>query len=282
MFFLILHSYRLPSSCRRSPFVLYLGASDLRLVSPTGFKLSLPTKGLFERIAFSFLLHHHQMFVRYSSVTNLATNISRYAPHRYTILPSAAINRYDRSMFWHSVKRSGITTLAKSQIHSSYAIDLGARWHPQRWNKWTKFILGSFCLSTIIGIHYYNHLEVVPIAGRKRYMFFGNRAEKVISYISLETGLNMMGGDSLTSQDVRVQRVLSIANRLLKNLKLTDYALITNDSWEIYVIDEPDSIVAFSAGNKKIAVCSGLLNSLPDDNDLAYAIAHEVGSDAYK
>ncbi len=80
----------------------------------------------------------------------------------------------------------------------------------------------------------------------------------------------------IDKDQTRIKRVQDIAARIIAQA-IIQFPKIAGWDWSITVIDAPDSINAWCMAGGKIAVYTGLFNSItPTDDELAQVLGHEI------
>ncbi|EJU01161.1 hypothetical protein DACRYDRAFT_53615 [Dacryopinax primogenitus] len=155
------------------------------------------------------------------------------------------------------------------------------------------------------GVYYVSHLEEVPQTGRYRFMDLSPEAEAEYAAESFREIMNEVGPKLLPSNHPIVRYCQAIAARIVSSAGLghvvpgsthgvqkrrrgwglsgldegeTGFGnqMTDESTWEIFVINDPDTPNAFVLSGKKIFVFTGILPIAGDDAGLATILGHEI------
>ncbi|KAK3325446.1 peptidase family M48-domain-containing protein [Apodospora peruviana] len=122
-------------------------------------------------------------------------------------------------------------------------------------------------------IFYFSNLETVPVSGRTRFNVYSRatvRSMGDMQYKMMLYELERAGTHVLSDWDPRTVRV----KRVMK--KLIPFSGMTDEEWEIYVVDAPQTANALVIPGGKVFVFSGILNIARSDSALAAVLGHEI------
>ncbi|KAK4225901.1 peptidase family M48-domain-containing protein [Podospora fimiseda] len=125
-------------------------------------------------------------------------------------------------------------------------------------------------------IFYFSNLETVPVSGRTRFNVYSRDRTIEISqmqYKRIIASLHDQGGRILPDWDYRTQLVKRVMRRLIPKSGLTD------QEWEILVIEDDSQANAFVLPGGKVFVFSGLLRVARNESGIAAVLGHEIAHD---
>lgn len=124
---------------------------------------------------------------------------------------------------------------------------------------------------TGVAVFYFSNLEEVPVTGRKRFNCFSPETVAKGGLEAYRLILLQNAGKILPRSDRRVQQVERVLSRLLPISGMNQDA-----TWEVHVINEPQTRNAFVLPGNKVFVYSGILPVCANDEGLAAVLAHEI------
>ncbi|KAI9864025.1 MAG: hypothetical protein M1813_003341 [Trichoglossum hirsutum] len=114
------------------------------------------------------------------------------------------------------------------------------------------------------GVYFYaSHLEEVPVSGRKRFNVVSPEVEEELAKQMHQQALHQFGDKVLPVYHPDSRLVQRVLNRLIPASGLTD------EKWEIHVINDPKQINAF-------VVPGGILPLCETEDGLAVVLGHEI------
>ncbi|RIB22452.1 peptidase family M48-domain-containing protein [Gigaspora rosea] len=122
----------------------------------------------------------------------------------------------------------------------------------------------------LFGIYYVNHLEVVPISNRRRFIDVTPKQEARLAQQAYSEIMKRYRHKILPSWDNRTRFVRSVAQQIIRVSGMEDL------KWEVYVIDSPEKN-AFVLPGGKIFVFTGILPIVENQHGLAAVLGHEIG-----
>ncbi|KAK3065594.1 hypothetical protein LTS18_000071 [Coniosporium uncinatum] len=137
---------------------------------------------------------------------------------------------------------------------------------------WTRHPHFRYHIAIIVGIgttFYVSNLEEVPVSKRRRFNCVPSSWESALGAQTYNSILQEYGPNILPESDRRVQMVHRVLERLIPSSGLS------NLSWEIHVIDSPETN-AFVIPGGKVFVFSGILPICRDESGLAAVLGHEI------
>ncbi len=126
---------------------------------------------------------------------------------------------------------------------------------------WPLLLFGAF-----FAYYYFSHQEVVPITGRSQLVDITKEQEVALGLQSFKQVLSQ--ADVLTSGP-EVDLVNSVARRLIPVVKEADF------DWDFRVI-RSDQANAFALPGGKVAVYTGILPIVQNEDGLAAVLGHEI------
>ncbi|CAG8506669.1 2635_t:CDS:2 [Cetraspora pellucida] len=124
---------------------------------------------------------------------------------------------------------------------------------------------GGFLLT----VYYVNHLEVVPISNRRRFMDVTPKQEAKLAQQAYSEIMRRYHHNILPSWDHRTRFVRAVAQQIIRVSGMEDL------KWEVHVIDSPEKN-AFVLPGGKIFVFTGILPIVENQHGLAAVLGHEV------
>ncbi|KAF2714659.1 hypothetical protein K504DRAFT_469098 [Pleomassaria siparia CBS 279.74] len=120
---------------------------------------------------------------------------------------------------------------------------------------------------------YVYHLETVPVSGRRRFNMISPAFEAYVGKMSVEEIKKEYQGRILPEEDVRVQQVKKVLDRLIP---FAQQAGLQDVNWEVHVIDDPKQMNAFVVPGGKVFVFTGILPLCKDEDGIAAVLGHEI------
>ncbi|KAK3370208.1 peptidase family M48-domain-containing protein [Podospora didyma] len=120
---------------------------------------------------------------------------------------------------------------------------------------------------------YFTNLETVPVSGRTRFNVYSPESVRKTSemqYKMLMYDLERQGARILPDWDPRTVKVRRVMRKLIP------FSGMADESWEIFVIDDPHTANAFVLPGGKVFVFSGILPLTRNDDGLAAVLGHEI------
>ncbi|CAG8625954.1 11462_t:CDS:10 [Ambispora leptoticha] len=122
----------------------------------------------------------------------------------------------------------------------------------------------------LAGTYYLNHLETVPITGRRRFIDITPKQEELMSQQSYSQIMSIYRNKILPSRHPDTQFVRRVAERIIK------VSGMEHLHWEFYVIASPEKN-AFVLPGGKIFVFTGILPVTKNEDGMAAVLGHEIG-----
>ncbi|CAG8594193.1 8223_t:CDS:2 [Cetraspora pellucida] len=122
----------------------------------------------------------------------------------------------------------------------------------------------------LLTVYYVNHLEVVPISNRRRFMDVTPKQEAKLAQQAYSEIMRRYHHNILPSWDHRTRFVRAVAQQIIRVSGMEDL------KWEVHVIDSPEKN-AFVLPGGKIFVFTGILPIVENQHEkYVTKIAHQV------
>ncbi|CAG8606409.1 3529_t:CDS:2, partial [Ambispora gerdemannii] len=122
----------------------------------------------------------------------------------------------------------------------------------------------------LAGVYYYNHLETVPMTGRRRFIDITPKQEELMSQQAYRQIMSIYRGKILSPLSLQTQFVRGVAERIIK------VSGMEHLNWEFHVISSPEKN-AFVLPGGKIFVFTGILPITQNEDGMAAVLGHEIG-----
>ncbi|OAJ38434.1 hypothetical protein BDEG_22366 [Batrachochytrium dendrobatidis JEL423] len=140
--------------------------------------------------------------------------------------------------------------------------------HPRIYPSKRFYLLIGGCI-VLFSVYYYEHLETVPISGRRRFNDVSPGMERLIGNQTYEAVMHEYRHAILPAYHPQSVFVRRIAGRLIKASGLA------SPDWEVFVINDPQTN-AFVLPNGKIFVFSGIIPIAMNEDGIATILGHEI------
>ncbi|KAI9852985.1 MAG: T-complex protein 1 subunit theta [Thelocarpon superellum] len=194
-----------------------------------------------------------------------ATGVARTLPKsvlrpRGTVRPSA-------SAPWQRRMASQMGYPRRGPRYESYARVQTLR---MLWRSSPVFRYSLLGVGGLGGVYYVQHIEEVPITGRRRFNILSGDDEEQMAVSMYQQTLQQYRGQLLSAHHPATRMVRRVLDRLIPASGLADA------EWEVHVILDPEQKNAFVMPGGKVFVFSGILPICDGDDGLAAVLGHEI------
>lgn len=123
------------------------------------------------------------------------------------------------------------------------------------------------------GIFYVNHLETVPITGRRRFVAMNEELFETLLNAERQELFESISSKILPANHVLSRRTAQIVSRLLKNNEKLEGM---PEMWRVIVVSDDSLVNAMCFPTGEVIVFTGLLRFVENEHQLAFVIGHEM------
>ncbi|CAF3880014.1 unnamed protein product, partial [Rotaria magnacalcarata] len=132
-------------------------------------------------------------------------------------------------------------------------------------------IIGA--IGSTFGYHYYSHVQISPITGRKRYMLMTEEQLKLMSDLQNEELAKTYAGRMMPENSKQTQLVAKVTKKIIS--ANADLPNVRSTKWSVRVLDS-DEKNAFVLPSGDIYATRGMLEIITNEDQLAIVLSHEI------
>src|SRR5688500_12572083 len=138
-------------------------------------------------------------------------------------------------------------------------------------------ILIALVIAVIGIVGYLGKKSINPVTGEKQYVNLNPKQEIALGLEAAPQMAQQMGGVLDPKQDEQAALVAKIGHDIVKNSDASKPESPYRESFNFYLLNDPDTINAFALPGGQIFITRGLYDKLDTEGQLAGVLGHEIG-----